>query len=140
MMLIIILLVLILLRRIRVILFISGVSNVNICKYKGCRRRAIIDGFCDECYERHQRDMIIEKLDILISLLSNGSIDLSTFQSTTLPKGSVSNKRMSNTDAMFIPSIDIQDTSEFSPIKISKTSKLLDNTTILELKKELDNK
>jgi hypothetical protein len=40
---------------------------------------------------------------------------------------------------MFIPSIDIQDTSEFSPIKISKTSKVLDNTTILELKKELDN-
>jgi hypothetical protein len=83
--------------------------------------------------------MIIEKLDILISLLSNGSIDLSTFQSTTLPKGSVSNKRMSNTDAMFIPSIDIQDTSEFTPIKISKTSKVLDNATILELKKELDN-
>jgi hypothetical protein len=41
---------------------------------------------------------------------------------------------------MFIPSIDIQDTFEFSPIKISKTSKVLDKATILELKKELDNK
>jgi hypothetical protein len=40
---------------------------------------------------------------------------------------------------MFIPSIDIQDTSEFCPTKISKTSKVLDNSTILELKKELDN-
>jgi len=81
--------------------------------------------------------MIIEKLDILISLLSNGSLSTSLSKgSVSLPKGS--DNRISN--AMFIPSIDIQDTSEFSPIKISRTSKLLDNTTILELKKELDNK
>ena len=103
---------------------------MKTCSYKGCRRRAIIDGFCDECYERHQRDMIIEKLDILISLLSNGSQSLS--------RGLISDKKISNTDAIFIPSIDIQDTSEFRPTKISKTSKILDNSTILELKKELD--